>query len=100
MIFPLAPSQVLAAPERTAGLPNIVLIYADDIGYGDVGCYGATRVATPHIDRLAAEGLRFTDAHSPSATCTPSRFAHRFSLWGGCAPRAAAAASGTSIIHG
>jgi arylsulfatase A-like enzyme len=55
--------------------PNIVLIYTDDLGYGDVGCYGATRVKTPNIDRLAAEGLRFTDAHSPSATCTPSRYA-------------------------
>lgn len=58
-----------------AALPNIVLIYADDLGYGDVGCYGATRVKTPNIDRLAAEGLRFTDAHAPSATCTPSRYA-------------------------
>jgi len=56
-------------------LPNIVLIYADDLGYGDVGCYGATKVRTPHIDRLAREGLRFTDAHSAAATCTPSRYA-------------------------
>ncbi len=55
--------------------PNIVLIYADDIGYGDLSCYGATRVKTPNLDRLAAQGLRFTDAHSPSATCTPSRYA-------------------------
>ncbi len=55
--------------------PNIVLIYADDLGYGDVGCYGANRISTPNIDRLAAGGLRFTDAHAPSATCTPSRYA-------------------------
>jgi len=55
--------------------PNIVVIYADDLGYGDVGCYGATRVATPNIDRLAEQGLKFTDAHASSATCTPSRFA-------------------------
>lgn len=55
--------------------PNIVLIYADDLGYGDVGCYGASRVKTPHVDRLAAEGLRFTDGHCGSATCTPSRYA-------------------------
>ena len=54
---------------------NIVIIYADDLGYGDVGCYGATRVKTPNIDRLAAEGLRFTNAHCTSATCTPSRYA-------------------------
>jgi arylsulfatase A-like enzyme len=59
---------------RAASPPNIVLIYADDLGYGDVGCYGATRVKTPNIDRLAREGLRFTDAHCTSATCTPSRY--------------------------
>ena len=55
--------------------PNIVIIYADDLGYGDVGCYGATCVETPNIDRLARQGLTFTDAHSASATCTPSRYA-------------------------
>ena len=54
--------------------PNVVLIFADDLGYGDVGCYGATKVQTPNIDRLAREGRRFTDAHSASAVCTPSRF--------------------------
>ncbi|MEI6809758.1 MAG: sulfatase-like hydrolase/transferase, partial [bacterium] len=55
--------------------PNIIFILADDIGYGDFGCYGATRVKTPNVDRLAAQGLRFTDAHSMAAVCTPSRFA-------------------------
>jgi arylsulfatase A len=55
--------------------PNVILIYADDLGYGDVGCYGATKVKTPNIDRLAREGRRFTDAHSASAVCTPSRYA-------------------------
>ncbi|RPJ78115.1 MAG: arylsulfatase [Acidobacteria bacterium] len=55
--------------------PNVVLIYADDLGYGDVSCYGATKVTTPNIDRLAREGVRFTNAHSASATCTPSRYA-------------------------
>ncbi len=54
--------------------PNVVILYADDLGYGDVGCYGATRVPTPNIDRLAKEGLRFTDGHTTSATCTPSRY--------------------------
>lgn len=58
-----------------ADRPNVVLIYADDLGYGDVGCYGATKVQTPNIDRLAREGRRFTDAHSVSAVCTPSRYA-------------------------
>lgn len=54
---------------------NIVIIYADDLGYGDLSCYGAHRVSTPNVDRLAREGLRFTSAHATSATCTPSRFA-------------------------
>jgi arylsulfatase A len=53
--------------------PNIIILYADDLGYGDVGCYGATAVKTPNIDRLATNGLRFTDAHCTAATCTPSR---------------------------
>ena len=55
--------------------PNIVFIYADDLGYGDIGCYGATRVRTPNLDRLAAQGARFTNGHAPAATCTPSRYA-------------------------
>ncbi len=55
-------------------LPNIVVLIADDLGYGDVGCYGASKVKTPNIDRLAREGIRFTDAHSSAATCTPSRY--------------------------
>jgi arylsulfatase A len=54
--------------------PNIVIFYADDIGYGDVGCYGAKGVETPNIDALAENGIRFTDAHSSAATCTPSRY--------------------------
>ena len=58
----------------TPSTPNVVLIFADDLGYGDLGCYGATKVKTPNIDRLAREGRRFTDAHSASAVCTPSRY--------------------------
>jgi len=65
---------LFASYVHAATPPNIVLIYADDLGYGDVSCYGATRIKTPHIDRLAEQGLRFTDAHSTSATCTPSRY--------------------------
>lgn len=56
-------------------LPNVILIYADDLGYGDLSCQGATKVQTPNIDKLAAQGRRFTDAHSVSAVCTPSRYA-------------------------
>jgi arylsulfatase A-like enzyme len=55
--------------------PNIVLIYADDLGYGDVSAYGARSITTPNIDRLGKGGLRFTDAHAAAATCTPSRYA-------------------------
>ena len=70
----------LAAVNATAqtgveNRPNVVLIYADDLGYGDVSAYGARRLKTPNIDRLAREGVRFTDAHAPAATCTPSRYA-------------------------
>ncbi len=54
--------------------PNIVLIYTDDVGYGDVSCYGTSAIATPNIDKLAKNGVRFTNVHATSATCTPSRF--------------------------
>jgi len=68
----LIPSRARAGEKRT---PNVVLIYADDLGYGDVSCYGATKVTTPNIDRIAREGVQFVNAHSASATCTPSRYA-------------------------
>ena len=58
----------------SAQRPNIVKIYADDIGYGDLSCYGAKGIRTPNLDRLAGDGLQFTNAHSSSATCTPSRY--------------------------
>jgi arylsulfatase A-like enzyme len=61
-----------ATPESR---PNIIFILSDDVGYGDVGCYGAQHVKTPNIDRLAREGLRFTDAHATASVCTPTRFA-------------------------
>jgi hypothetical protein len=62
------------SPAMPTDAPNIILINADDLGYGDVGCYGATKVQTPNIDRIAKEGRRFTDAHSSSAVCSPSRY--------------------------
>ena len=67
----LSTAALFAAERR----PNVVLIFADDLGYGDLGCYGATKVKTPSIDQLAKEGRRFTDAHTASAVCTPSRYA-------------------------
>lgn len=60
---------------RRVEKPNIVLIYTDDLGYGDLSCQGAVGVKTPHIDSLARHGVRFTDAHSSASTCTPSRYA-------------------------
>lgn len=54
--------------------PNIVFIMADDMGYGDLSCYGATKISTPNMDAVAANGMMFTDAHSSSAVCTPSRY--------------------------
>lgn len=54
--------------------PNIVFIYADDLGFGDLSCYGATRVQTPNVDALARDGIRFVNAHSAAATSTPSRY--------------------------
>ena len=61
--------------QAIADLPNIVFILADDLGYGDVGCYNPeAKAPTPNIDRLASGGIRFTDAHSPSTVCTPTRY--------------------------
>lgn len=55
--------------------PNVIFIYADDLGYGDLSSYGATKLKTPNLDKLASQGVRFTNAHCTSATCTPSRYA-------------------------
>jgi arylsulfatase A-like enzyme len=55
--------------------PNILFILVDDLGYGDVGCFGQTKIATPNIDSMAAEGVRFTDSYAGSAICAPSRCA-------------------------
>ena len=56
-------------------LPNVIYILADDIGYTDWGCYGATKIKTPTLDQLAFEGVRFTNAYAPASTSSPSRFA-------------------------
>jgi arylsulfatase A-like enzyme len=64
-----------ASAAAVGGKPNIVIVFADDMGYGDVTCYNPqSKIPTPRMDRLATEGMRFTDAHSPSSVCTPSRY--------------------------
>ena len=61
---------------QAASKPNIIVIYADDLGYGDIQCYNPKRgkIPTPHVDKLASQGMRFTDAHSSSGVCSPSRY--------------------------
>lgn len=68
-------SIAIAQKNGVATRPNVIIINADDLGYGDLSCYGATKIQTPNLDRLAAAGVRFTNGHSTSATCTPARYA-------------------------
>lgn len=65
----------LPATAQNNKSPNIIFILADDIGYGDLGCYGATKIKTPAIDKLAAQGIKFTNAYAPASTSSPSRYA-------------------------
>src|SRR3954466_6120555 len=67
---------LLGLPARAAEparKPNIIFILADDLGYGDLGCYGQKQIKTPQLDRMASEGLRFTDAYAGAPVCAPSR---------------------------
>ncbi|MGE3314337.1 MAG: arylsulfatase [Planctomycetaceae bacterium] len=78
LIWAVAVAGVFLAENARAGAdakrpPNIVFILADDLGYGDLGCFGSTRIRTPHIDRLAADGMRLTRHYSGNAVCAPSR---------------------------
>ena len=63
-----------AEESKQSQKPNVIFIVADDLGYGDISCYGAKAISTPHVDSLAATGLRFTNAHTVAATSTPSRY--------------------------
>jgi len=64
----------MTAGRGAASRPNIIVFVSDDLGWGDLGCYGATAIPTPHLDRLAERGIRYTDCHASSAVCTPSRY--------------------------
>ena len=74
-LFACSPSTQPEGTESTSTQPNIIIIYLDDLGYGDMGAYGATELPTPHMDRLATGGVRFTQGYASSATCSPSRYA-------------------------
>ena len=73
--FSCKSKQYLEEKTREIQKPNIVIIYLDDLGYGDLSAYGATALKTPNIDVLASGGIKFTNAYATSATCTPSRYA-------------------------
>ena len=73
-LFVVALLSICSTAVQAAERPNIIVIIADDLGYGDVSCYGARRVQTPSIDRLASEGVRFTSGYCSASTCTPTRF--------------------------
>ena len=67
------PQLVLA--EDKVSKPNVIVILADDMGYGDAACYNEkSKIPTPHLDQMAREGMRFTDAHTPSSVCSPTRY--------------------------
>src|ERR1700722_8364483 len=73
LFLPLLFLLLTAFAVRAAKTPNIVIILADDLGYGDLSCYGHPSISTPNLDRMAAEGMRFTDFYVAAPVCTPSR---------------------------
>jgi len=73
-LFAQEAQKVATEPDTRSARPNVVMIYADDLGFGDLECYGAVGVKTPNVNRLANSGLRFTNAHAVASTSTPSRY--------------------------
>ena len=77
-LLPIVPLSAKTQKSNTAvknrQQPNVIIILADDLGYGDIGCFGATRVQTPNVNALAQNGIRFTNVHAIAATSTPSRY--------------------------
>ncbi len=69
----LAVTQFEFCGKKAAATPNIIFMLADDLGYGELGCYGQEKIRTPNIDKLAAQGMRFTEHYSGSPVCAPSR---------------------------
>ena len=78
--------------------PNVIMIVADDLGYGDISCYGATRINTPNVDDLARRGVRFTDAHCVASTSTPSRYGMLTGMYPFRKPNTNIAAGDASMI--
>lgn len=90
----LCPATGCAAADAANRLPNIVIIFCDDMGYADVGCFGAQGYTTPHLDRMAAQGVRFTNFHVPQAVCSASRaglltgcYPNRIGIHGALSPK-------------
>ena len=92
LLFPL--STIVSAADR----PNVIVIMADDLGYGDVSCYGATELATPNIDKLASGGLRFTQGYCSASTCTPTRFSFLTGMYAFRQPGAGIAAPNATAL--
>jgi arylsulfatase A-like enzyme len=71
VLFLLSGIHVWSQPKRKT--PNVIYIYADDMGYGELGCYGQQKIRTPYLDRMAREGMRFTDHYTSTPVCAPAR---------------------------
>lgn len=95
-----APIPAPLPPSATPRPPNIVILYADDLGFGDLGCYGAEGIPTPNLDQMASEGVRFTNFYATAATCTPSRYSLLTGTYPWRNPRAKILAGDAPMIIG